>query len=510
MGRTVWIFGDQLSARHGALRQADKRSDVVLLIESRRAASRLPYHRHRLILIFAAMRHFADELRAAGWRVDYHTVRDTSDWESALQRHVREHQPEEIVAGHAHNFAEREAVKRLGERHGWKIHCVDAGLFLLREGEFAEWAAGRKRLLMESHYRRMRRAMGVLLDAGGEPVGGRWNFDARNRKTFSDWDKRGRPLPPDPPWVRPDKVTRGVMRDVDELFPRAAGRSDDFRLPTTRRRSLEWLDDFLEHRLPFFGDFQDTMVADAPWMFHSLLSPMMNIGLLGADECVRGALRVFEEGGAPLPAVEGFIRQIIGWREFVNGVYWLRAPGYDRGNALAADRPLPGFFHDGGTDMRCLRLVLRETRAAGWNHHIQRLMVLGNFLLLAGVTPREALAWYSAMFVDAHDWVMAANVLGMALHADGGFMATKPYAASGAYISRMSDYCAGCRYDPRKKSGPDACPFNLLYWDFMDRHAERFAENPRMGMIVRSWRRRSAADREAILLGAQRFLESLP
>jgi len=389
------------------------------------------------------------------------------------------------------------------------VTLIPTTQFLCSREEFGDFAQGKKRLLMENFYREMRRRTGLLLEADGSPAGGSWNYDAENRATFRDWEKAGKPTPGPLPRKTPDRITKEAAEDLERFFPKAVGKAVDFGLPVTRAAALAWLAHFVAERLPEFGTWQDLMVEREADMFHSILSPMLNIGLLKPLECARAAERAYREGKAPLHAVEGFIRQIIGWREFVNGVYWLRMPDYEEVNGLEATRPLPRFFWDGETDMNCLRQVIGETLHNGFNHHIQRLMILGNFLLLAGVRPQEALRWFNSLFVDAHDWVMAANLLGMALHADGGFMATKPYAGAAAYIGRMSNYCEGCPYNPKLKSGPGACPFNLLYWNFYDTHAVRFAGNPRTAMPVRSWRKRAEPERLRIVSEARAFLDSL-
>jgi deoxyribodipyrimidine photolyase-related protein len=370
-------------------------------------------------------------------------------------------------------------------------------------------AQGKKRLLMENFYREMRRRTGLLMESDGKPIGGDWNYDVENRATLRDWTKAGSPRPRALPRPEQDAITRAVATDLEICFPDAPGKAADFALPVTREDSLKWMDHFVEERLPHFGAWQDLMIEGEPDMFHSIISPMLNIGLLDPLECAKAAESAFRKGKAPLPAVEGFIRQIIGWREFVNGVYWLKMPEYAGVNGLEAERPLPSFFYDGETDMNCLRQTLGEVLKGGFNHHIQRLMILGNFLLLAGVRPGEALRWFNEMYIDAHDWVMAANLLGMALHADGGFMATKPYAAGGSYIHKMSNYCEGCPHSPDIKTGPGACPFNLLYWNFYETHRGRFANNPRTAMMVRSWMKRPAEERAAIVTQSKAFLESL-
>ncbi|MFM8888032.1 MAG: cryptochrome/photolyase family protein, partial [Chthoniobacterales bacterium] len=367
---------------------------------------------------------------------------------------------------------------------------------------------GKKSLLMETHYRRVRQEFGFLMQPDGQPVDGRWNFDEENRKTFRDWIKAGRPRADIPP-VKPDQITREVIALVEKHFPKNPGRVADFWLPVDRAGALRWLDDFIATRLAGFGPWEDLMVEDERLLFHSVISPTINLGLLTPRECIERAIAAYKKGKAPLASVEGFVRQIAGWREFINGVYWLKMPEYAEVNGLGAERPLPEFFYTGETDLNCLRQTIGQVRATGFNHHIQRLMVLGNFLLLAGVKPQEALRWFLEMYVDAHDWVMAANVLGMVLHADGGFMATKPYAAGSGYISRMSNYCAGCRFKPEMKTGPEACPFNYLYWDFYARHEARFARNPRVGMALKTLQKKTPTERKAIADSARDFLQRI-
>jgi len=511
--RSVWILADQLSISNAALLSARKDRDELIFIESRHAFGKLPYHRHRLLLLLSAMRHFAHERAEEGWNVRYHSLADSPDAESVLKRHALENPSGEILLTEPNNHDERSGVHALARKLPIPLRLIPSAQFLCSKDEFVEFASGKKRLLMENFYREMRRRTGLLLEPDGSPAGGSWNYDTENRSGFRDWVKAGKPTPPPPPRIREDSITREVVLDLERFFPHALGSACDFSLPVTRQQALTWLEDFIRHRLVSFGLWQDLMVSGAPDMFHSILSPMLNIGLLDPFECARAAEGAFRSGEVPLAAAEGFIRQVIGWREFVNGVYHLKMPAYAEVNALGAERSLPGFFWDGKTEMNCLRQALGENHRSGFNHHIQRLMILGNFLLLTGISPGEALRWFNAMYVDAHDWVMAANVLGMALHADGGFMATKPYACSAAYISRMSDYCSGCSYDPSLKissgNGKKACPLNLLYWNFYDRHAGLFEKNPRAAMPVRSWRKRPESERLAIVEEAKAFLETL-
>ena len=509
-GRTVWILGDQLSPTNAALLSASKERDCLLFIESRQTFGKLPYHRHRLLLMISAMRHFAAERQAEGWKVDYHKLADAPDMISVLQKHCKACTPAEILITQPNNHDERMALGSLLKKLECPLRIIPTTQFLCSEEDFTELAQGKKRLLMENFYREMRRRTGLLMESDGKPTGGEWNYDAENRATLRDWKKAGSPLPDPLPRPKQDAITRDVARDLEIHFPKAPGKAADFALPVTREESLAWFSHFIGKRLSQFGTWQDLMVQGEPDMFHSIISPMLNIGLLDPLECAKGAESAYRSGKAPLHAVEGFIRQIIGWREFVNGVYWLKMPAYEQVNGLEAERPLPSFFYDGKTDLNCLHQTLEEVLKGGFNHHIQRLMILGNFLLLAGVKPGEALRWFNEMYIDAHDWVMAANLLGMALHADGGFMATKPYAAGGAYIHKMSNYCEGCVHSPEIKSGPGACPFNLLYWNFYETHRERFANNPRTAMMVRSWLKRPAEERSAIVTQSKAFLESLP
>ena len=501
---TVWILGDQLSLTNSALGAAQRQYDMILMVESRARGKVLRYHQQKLVLIYAAMRHFAAELEKAGWRVDYVPLEEGLTFESAARRHLEKFAPEKFVLAEPNSFFEADALTKLGRKLRLQVEFLPTAQFLCGREEFRRWAGASARLLMENHYRRMRSKTGFLM-RDGKPVDNRWNFDSANRRTLRDWQKSGRSTP-DLPRVTHDITTREVMAMVAREFPENPGKAKDFWLPVTRAAARKWLSSFLNERLTCFGDFEDIMSSEHPSLFHSILSPLLNIGLLTPSECAEAAIAAYQEKSAPLNAVEGFVRQIIGWREFINGIYWLRGPEYRELNELGAHRPLPTWFYTGEVPMNCLHQVLQQLLASGWNHHIQRLMVLGNFILLAGIRPQEALRWFSEMYVDAYDWVMAANVIGMICHADGGFMATKPYAASGAYIDRMSDYCQGCRYSPKLRTGPDACPFNYLYWHFFDQHAARFADNPRVKMSLNAWFKRSEAEKDVVRTSAAEFL----
>ena len=366
--------------------------------------------------------------------------------------------------------------------------------FLCSRADFAAWADGRRRVRMQDFYAWMRRAHGVLMD-GDEPAGGRWSFDPENRETFAAWRRSGSAPTPPPPIDRADPVLAEVQADLDRHAPGLVGSADDFWLPTTRAEAEAWLDDFVAHRLAGFGPFEDVSDPADPWLRHAAIAPLLNIGLLHPRDCVAAAEAAYRAGAVPLASAEGFIRQVLGWREFVNGVYWLRMPEYAALNELDAHAPVPpALAGDARTDLACVQHVADVVERLAWTHHIDRLMIAGNLMLLLGTDPVAANTWFRERFADGYDWVMQANVTGMALHADGGFMATKPYAAGGAYLKRMTGHCKGCRFDPARRTGDDACPFTTLYWDFLDRNRDRFAGNPRMAQQVAGLKRLSDLD----------------
>jgi deoxyribodipyrimidine photolyase-related protein len=386
---------------------------------------------------------------------------------------------------------------------GWNAEILTDDRFFAAPATFAAWARGRKQLRMEFFYRDMRRASGLLME-GDEPAGGQWNFDHDNRKSLPR-----SVTPPARTRFAPDAITREVMEMVRSRFPDHFGNLEPFGWAVTRADALEALDHFITACLPNFGDFQDAMKQGNAFLYHSILSPYLNIGLLTPREICARAEEAWRSGLAPLNAVEGFIRQILGWREYVRGLYWLKMPDYAKSNALDAHRPLPDFYWTGDTAMNCMAEAIADTQRHAYAHHIQRLMVTGNFALLAGLAPEEVEAWYLLVYADAYEWVELPNTHGMALFADGGVMASKPYAASGAYIDRMSDYCGGCAYKPEVKLGPKACPFNYLYWDFLIRNEARLKANPRMAMPYRTLAKMGADRREQIAAQARDFLNSI-
>lgn len=470
MTTTVWVLGDQLNRNLGALATAQPGRQRVLLVHSTDKLASKRWHRQRAHLIVTAMRRFALELRAEGFEVD---ERDATSFRSGLTAHREEFNPSRVVAMESANFAGNQLLIDLG------VEIIRSDQFLCHRNDFASFAAGRKSLKMEDFYRWQRTRLGYLMD-GDEPVEGRWNFDEDNREPPP---KTGHDRWATPPKDPLDDLDRHVLAGLPES---CWGADPDGTWATDRAGALRRLDHFITHLLPVFGPHEDAMLTDNWHLAHSLLSPYLNLGLLLPAEVCDAAEDAYRTGHAPIASVEGFIRQIIGWREYVHGVYWLWGPDYRSANGLQATRPLPPVFLGAKTDMRCVSSALATLHDHGYMHHIQRLMVIGNLSMLAGVDPWALTEWMWAGFVDGAEWVMLPNVIGMSQHADGGKMATKPYAAGGAYIDKMSNSCKGCRYDRKQRVGPDACPFTTLYWDFLARHTEKFGRNPRIVQQVRA------------------------
>jgi deoxyribodipyrimidine photolyase-related protein len=476
------------------------------MVEVQAEATYVRHHKQKIAFLFSAMRHFAEDLRSEGLSIDYVRLDDpgnTHSFTDELKRAIVRHQPDEVHVTEPGEWRVWEMMQGWREELDCPLNIHPDTRFIASREEFSRWAAGRKQYRMEYFYREMRRKTGYLMD-GDQPIGGQWNFDIENRKALP----KGHGLPPRMRF-EPDAITREVFALVEARFPDHFGDLEPFGWAVTRAGALEALDHFISDCLPRFGDFQDAMRTGEAFLYHSVISPYLNAGLLEAREVCERAEAAYRAGSAPLNAVEGFIRQVIGWREFVRGLYWHEMPDYASSNHLDAKRPLPWFYWSGETDMNCLRECITVTRRHAYAHHIQRLMVTGNFALLAGVNPREIEEWYLAVYADAYDWVELPNVHGMVMHADGGLLGSKPYAASGAYINRMSDYCAGCVYDPAIKLGPRACPFNSLYWNFLIENEPKLGKNPRMGMPYRTLRNMPPAQRRQISEQANAFLASL-
>lgn len=479
------VFGDQLDHRSAVFAGFDPALDVLAMHEVREEASNIPQHKLRLAFFFSAMRHFRDEQRALGRRVRYVELDDPANrgsFAGEIQRLWADLAPERIIVVEPGDWRVEQMLRSLN----LPIEIRRDRHFLLSRSEFEDMAEEHPRMILETFYRLMRRRLGILIEEDGTPTGGAWNFDKQNRASL---DRQRAGMIPEPKRFPADRITREVVTMVEREFPDAPGRIRDFDLPVTRDQALKALDDFVAHRLARFGRYQDAMLGGEALLYHSHLSGTLNLHLLRPKEVVAKVLKNPAE--APLNSVEGFVRQVIGWREFVRGIYWRLMPEYAERNALGGELPMPAFYWTGETDMRCMREAIGHTIDHAYAHHIERLMVLGLYALLLGVKPYDFHRWHMSMFWDAIDWVSLPNAVGMSQHADGGVMGTKPYAATGKYIDRMSDHCGNCRYDPAKATGDDACPFTTLYWDFLARHRPRLERNPRMKLQVKNLDRRT-------------------
>lgn len=488
----VVVLGDQLSFDSGAFDGFNPAEDLVWMAEVEEESRHVPSHKARIALFLSAMRHFAEEVRAKGWAMEYLHLDDHlfQGLAEALGDALRRRRPKLLVLVEPGDWRVRESLLGVARQYRVPVDLRTDRCFVGSTDEFAQWAADRRNLVQEHWYRRLRQRTGVLME-GGSPVGGRWNFDADNRASFG---ARGPGLVPKPLGFVPDAITREVFELVERRFPHNPGELGAFDWPITRAQALQALEDFTRNRLPWFGRFQDAMWEGEPYLYHSRLSAALNLKLLHPLEAIRAAEEAFHEGRSPLPAVEGFIRQVLGWREYVRGLYHLWMPEWLEWNALDAQQPLPEFYWTADTEMRCLRETIGQTLRLGYAHHVQRLMVTGLFAMLLGVRPVEVHRWYLAIYVDAVEWVELPNTLGMSQHADGGRMATKPYAASGRYIQRMSNHCSLCRFRPDKATGEDACPFTTLYWNFLARNQSRLELNPRLGPVLSNLRRVNPGD----------------
>ncbi|QOV90345.1 cryptochrome/photolyase family protein [Humisphaera borealis] len=501
---TLWLMEDQLSIE--LVRQLSP--DRVLLIESRRHYAAGEFHKHRIAFQVSAIRHFADEVRAAGFAVHHYGLgrRPYLDSVSAIKHLVKACGDSQFVvidpsehhcAVWIDSLADAQA-----EALGIEIRIEPNTLFLTDREEFAAWAQPLKRPIMEHFYRRMRTKLGVLVEADGSPVGGEWNLDKENRKPA----KRGMMFPP-PLAISPDAITQGALKDVERVFPNHPGTTEGFSLPVTRADAERAWDDFVKHRLPQFGDYEDAMLTGEPILNHSFVSMLLNVALLSPMKLVRDVEAAYRAGRVPLNSAEGFIRQIIGWREYVYGIYWSFMPEYRARNSRGSKLDLPDWFWTGKTEMNCLSHCISGVVERAYSHHIQRLMVICNFATLAALSPQAVNDWFYAMYVDSHDWVVTPNVVGMGMNADGGTIATKPYISSAAYINRMSDYCQGCRFDPAERTGELACPFNYLFWTFLHHFADRFKNNPRMTMMLKNAQKIEADQMRQMMQQRKTFIE---
>jgi deoxyribodipyrimidine photolyase-related protein len=487
MRNLILVLGDQLDRHSAALDDLDLACDAVWMAEVQHEATHVWCHKQRIAFFFSAMRHFRDELREQGFTVHYHelTSRRSDDrglhFADVLKKDVRKLRPDRLIVVLPGDYRVKQELEEAAESLGTPLEIRTDRHFYATPEEFREYAEGRKSLILETFYRHMRKKHGVLLQ-DGEPVGGEWNFDHQNRETF------GRDGPghiTGPHSFRPDDITREVCDLVERRFTDHPGDLQHFDLPVTHAQARAMLRDFVERSLPLFGKYEDAMWSDQAFVYHSRLSAPLNVKLLSPRACVEKAVEAWQSGHAPINSVEGFVRQLLGWREFIRGVYWLHMPDYAGRNYLHHQADLPSFYWDGVTDMECVRQSMQHVLKHGYAHHIHRLMVLGNLALLAGVHPHKFHEWHMAMYIDAVDWVSLPNALGMSQHGDGGIVGTKPYVSTGNYIHRMSNFCQNCGYDYRQATGERACPFTILYWDFLDRHDKQFRANRRMSIQMK-------------------------
>ena len=502
----ILVLGDQLTPTLSSLAAGDPTQDRVLMAEIADETTYVRHHKKKIAFLFAAMRHFAEELRAAGWQVDYIRLGASNNHPSftaQLAAAIADHVPARILVTEAAEWRVAQMIAGWAERFALPVDVLPDDRFLCTPATFKTWASSRKQLRMEYFYRDMRRQTGLLMD-GDQPAGGQWNFDSDNR----------RPAKPDlfmpqPPAFRPDAITQDVLALIGRRFPDHFGDLTPFWFAVTRTDAEAAFTRFVQQALPKFGDYQDAMLTGEPFLYHSVIAQYLNCGLLDPLRICRAVDAAYRAGRVPLNAAEGFIRQIIGWREYVRGIYWLKMPGYEASNFFGHTRTLPTFYWTAATDMACVKAVVSQTKTHAYAHHIQRLMITGNFALLAGIDPHALHEWYLSVYADAYEWVELPNTVGMSQFADGGLLASKPYVASGAYINRMSNYCGGCRYDVQQRTGAQACPFNALYWDFIARHRDKIGRNPRMAQMVRTYDKFADAERDRITTSAATFLASL-
>ncbi len=508
MRHLILVLGDQLSFSSPALEAVDAGQDCVLMIEAPGEAGHVWSHKARIAIFFSAMRHFANQVAARGWPFDYVQLDAPQPPALAerLRAALRRHRPESLRLTEPGDWRLLREIEAVCGEEGVTLQLLDDTHFLCSRQSFEQWARGKKELRLEFFYRVMRRQFNVLMD-GEEPVGGQWNFDADNRSAYPKRTGPGE-IPP-PAGFAPDPVTREVLQLVEKHFPDHPGELAEFRWPVNREQALEALQRFIDQRLVQFGTYQDAMWTDTPTGWHSLLSAALNLHLLDPREVIAAAEAAYRKGRVPLEAAEGFIRQGLGWREFIRGVYWLDMPGMKEANHFGHERALPRWFWTGDTAMACMRDSLKQTLELGYAHHIQRLMVIGNFATLAELSPQQVSDWFLAIYVDAVEWVELPNTAGMALHACGSRFTSKPYVASGAYIGRQSNYCNGCRYDPARRTGDDACPYTTLYWHFIARHEKNLASNPRTALMAKNLQKLSTTERAGIAERAAQMLGAL-
>ena len=506
MASLILVLGDQLTDTLPAIANARKTKDTILMAEVREEATYVKHHKKKIAFLFSAMRHFAKHLRDSNYNVNYVHYDDEENKGSLLEQVKHSLASQSFTDVKVTSPGEYRLLKSMEQWQsvlGIPVTICEDNRFLATPEEFSSWAEGKKQLRMEFFYREMRRKHNVLMD-GKNPIGGKWNYDAQNREAMPETHQV-----PKHTVFKPDDISSEVIELVKNNFKAHFGEIEDFHFAVTREDALAVLNTFIDERLPNFGQYQDAMVEGKPWLYHSHIGFYLNCGLLTPSEAIQAAEQAYHAGQAPLNSAEGFIRQILGWREYVRGFYWHFMPGLKTDNYFNNSRALPSFFWDGQTNMNCMRQCIKETQKNAYAHHIQRLMVIGNFSLLTELSPEEVQAWYLLVYADAYEWVELPNVAGMILYSDGGNLASKPYVASGSYINKMSNYCKNCGYQVSKKTGPKACPFNYLYWHFIDKQKEKLSNNHRMAMIYKTYGRMKEENIETMKQDAATFLSKL-
>lgn len=500
------ILGDQLSLSIPTLSEIDKNNDIVFMCEVMGEATYVKHHKKKIAFLFSAMRHFAQSLVNLDIHVRYTKIDDeknSGSFTSEVKRAIEETGCEALIVTFPGEYRVLSEMQTWGAQFGVPVSILEDSRFLITPSEFKLWASGKQKLLMEYFYRMMRQKHLILM-RDGQPIGDKWNFDAENRK----FPPKGTQFP-SAFKIEPDATSLEVIKLVEQKFTDHFGSLADFHFAVTREQALQVLDDFIAHRLISFGDYQDAMIENEPWMFHSHISFYLNCGLLLPLECIKAAEAAYHHGSVPLSAVEGFIRQILGWREYVRGIYWLKMPSYAELNFLEADKDLPQFYWTANTKMNCLKQCVKETQQNAYAHHIQRLMVLGNFALLAGIDPKYVNEWFLIVYADAYEWVELPNVSGMILYADGGLLGSKPYASGGSYINKMSNYCKNCAYNVKEKVGDNACPFNYLYWGFLIRNESKLRGNMRLSMMYSTLDKMSIDAKTDIIASTSKLLNNI-
>lgn len=505
MTSLVLILGDQLNKNISSLKHVNKNEDIVLMCEVLSEATYVKHHKKKIAFILSAMRHFSNELEKSGYRVEYISLDDkknTNSFESEVQRITKKYKCKQVIITHPGEYRVFHNLELLKDKD-IDVKWIEDDRFLCSRIEFNNWIKDKKTPRMENFYRYMRLKHNILI-SNNKPEGGKWNYDIDNRKPANN-----QTISPKPKIFKPDSITNNVLDLVEEKFPDHFGELKPFELAVTRKQALAALNHFINERLMKFGDFQDAMIKNEPYMYHSLLSFYLNIGLLLPHEVVTKVQKAYESKQIPINAAEGFIRQILGWREYIRGIYWYKMPNYSANNYFKAKKDLPEFYWTGDTKLNCLSQCIKETKQNAYAHHIQRLMVLGNFSLLTGLDPMQVCEWYLIVYADAFEWVELPNVIGMILFADGGYLASKPYASGGAYINKMSNYCNSCHYKIKEKTGEQACPFNYLYWNFLDKHRDKLSKNQRLAVVYNTLNKMDPEKLYTIRANAKSFINSV-